>query len=161
MIASLALLLLVQGPADSSAGPAVARNHVFLETSVAVGARSPYGVSGLTVGLHLTSAPPNAAGLDFGISSYVDPLTHGSANVLTDLDAAYLSWGPAQPRVLLRAGLTTLLMHGLGLGLNAGAGLIVPVGSTAALRIDYTYRRFSGDLGVHLSGLSAGFGIDY
>lgn len=163
MIAALALLMLAQGPADSMAGPAgPPRNHVFFETGIAVPAKSPYGASGLAIGIHLTSAPPNGVGMDLRISSFVDPLTHGSFNVVTELDAAYVSWGPHQPSVVLRAGLSALTAHSLGVGLNIGAGVMISVGKTASLRIDYTYRPLLGDLnGLALSGLSVGVGLDY
>jgi len=162
LIGSLALLILMQGPADTTAGPPPLRNHVFFETGISVPATSPFGASGLTVGIHLTSAPPNGAGMDFAIASYVDPLTHGSVNILTDLDAAYLSWGPHRPSVVVRAGLSTLAGNGLAFGLNVGAGVMIPVGKTVSLRVEYTYRPLLGDLaGLTLSGLSFGVGVDY
>ncbi|HKV69659.1 MAG TPA: hypothetical protein VJN62_00315 [Gemmatimonadales bacterium] len=161
MIAAFALLAALQAPADSTAGPPP-RNHVFFETGMAVPARSPFGAAGLAVGIHVTSVPPNGVGMDFAISSYVDPLTHGSVNILTDLDAAYVSWRPHQPSVVLRAGLSALTAHGMGLGLNVGAGVMIPVGKTVSLRVDYTYRPLLGDLtGLALSGLSVGVGVDY
>jgi hypothetical protein len=100
--------------------------------------------------------------MDFGMSAYVDPLTHGTVNILTDLDAAFVSWGPKQPSVVLRAGLSTIMAHGLGLGLNVGAGVMIPVGKAASLRIDYTYRPLLSDLAsLAFSGLSVGVGVDY
>lgn len=154
--------MLLQGPADTTAGPAVPRNHVFFTAGVSVGAKSEFGAAGLAAGLHLTSAPPNAPGIDLAMSTYVDPLVHGSFNVLTDLDAAYVSGGARQPSVVLRAGLSTLTAHGLAFGLNAAAGVMMSVGRTASLRIDYTYRPLLGDLtGLALSGLTVGVGVDY
>lgn len=160
LIASLALLqTLIQGPTDTTAGP---RNHAYFEMGAAVGATSPFGGSGLAFGLHVTSALPNAAGMDFSIASYIDPLTHGDLNLLTDLDVAYLATGHSGPSVVLRGGLTTVMVHGMALGLNAGAGVMVPVGKTISLRADYTFRGLLGDLtGLTLSGLSVGVGVDY
>lgn len=154
MIATLVLLASLQG--------AVPQNHVSFITSVGMGAKSEVGAAGLAVGLHLTSARPNRVGMDLAMSTYVAPLVHGSFTVLTDLDAAYVSWGPKQPLVVLRAGLSALTAHGLGLGLNAGAGVLVPIGKAVSLRIDYTYRPLLGDpTGLTYSGLSAGVGVDY
>jgi len=160
LIASLALLqALLQGPAHTTA---VFRNHAYFEMGAAVGATSPFGGAGLAVGLHVTSALPNAAGIDFSIASYIDPLTHGDLNLLTDLDVAYLATGPSRPSVVLRGGLTSLMAHGMALGLNAGAGVMVPVGKTISLRADYTFRGLLGDLtGITLSGLTVGVGVDY
>lgn len=164
MIASLALVaaLTAQTPAlpQDSEGP---RNHVFFETGAAVGTTSPYGASGLAIGLHVTSAPRGAAGIDFGLSSYVDPLTHGHLNVLTDLDAVYLPPETSQPQVALRAGVTSFLMSGMAIGLNAGAGVMVHLSRTTSFRMDYTYRRFLSEEsgGLQLSALTLGFGFDY
>lgn len=155
---SLLQVLVATPPGAVDTAP---RNHVAFEVGAAVFQTAPYGASGLSVGLHVTSVQPGSAGIDFGLSTYVNPLTHGTFSMLTDLDAVYLASGPEgrQPVVALRGGLTTLVLRGMGLGANAGAGVLVRVGGSASFRIDYTYRRLLG--GPDLSGLTVGVGVEY
>ncbi|MGH9259869.1 MAG: hypothetical protein ACRD08_08235 [Acidimicrobiales bacterium] len=133
-------------------------------SSIEVGVVAPGHGSVLQVGYRFSSADRNALGIDVSVATLPEALVDRIALIGADLDAAFLLSPTSGLGLIARAGPSMIAGVGAGggaavFGYNLGAGVLIRTGSHGALRMDYTYRRFSldGDR-ISLPSLTIGFG---
>jgi hypothetical protein len=105
----------------------------------------------------------NAPGIEIAVATLPEAVVYGIVLLGVDLDAAFLL-APTQTVGLVgRAGASVIAGAGGGgggavFGYNIGGGILMRASSRAAVRVDYTHRRFTLD-GDKLSLPSLTFGV--
>ena len=129
-----------------------ARAQSKVAVGVEGGALSAFEESVFQLGLRVTPSRGGYGSVDFTFATFPDFLVHGTFVFLMDLGATYGAPRDSSPvYVFPHGGVSMLSAIGLSnggggavVGINFGAGLLVPASPRLGVTVDYTYRRFSG-----------------
>ncbi|HEY6809475.1 MAG TPA: hypothetical protein VI160_11895 [Gemmatimonadales bacterium] len=145
----------------AGAVPAPAQGTFFIEG----GPVSASGASDLQLGFRASRARFSGAGIDFALATIPSGFSQGIVLLMPDLDADLRTRLGDRSAFCVRLGGSSLIGFsgggsGSGFGFNGGVGFVSRVGSSVALRVDFTYRElFSNGTSLGMSSLTFGLGI--
>ncbi len=119
-------------------------------SSLEVGVVAPGNGSLLQAGYRFSALQRNGPGIEIAVATLPEAVVYGIALLGADLDAAFLLAPTETVGLVGRAGVSVIAGAGGGgggaiVGYNIGGGILVRAASRAAVRMDYTHRRFTLD----------------